>query len=199
MVELKRGDIIRNKATEINCIFYSYYRPADNHDTIYALLQEYETPQIVSIDFYEPTGEHIDIFEKVKQGEPANEKVKMAQDLMNSMRDLFWNNDEKENKNMQHNDWTTTKNEDSYGDYEELECIEDRQILINIDDFLALARSEASSKNTLNYILRALRLGIEPSVILGIFDENTGDNIEDLLMKPESPFYIPGDDEETKK
>jgi hypothetical protein len=47
--------------------------------------------------------------------------------------------------------------------------------------------------------LRALRLGVKPSVILAIFDENTGDSIEDLLMKPESPFYIPGNDEEIKK
>lgn len=72
--ELKRGDVIRNKSTGINCIFYSYYRPADSHDTIYALMQEFETPQIVSIDFYEPTGENIDIFEKLSQGEPSDEK-----------------------------------------------------------------------------------------------------------------------------
>lgn len=87
-----------------------------------------------------------------------------------------------------------------YSDYEELDYDpEDGRILIDLDDFIALAQSEASSKNTLNYILRALRLGVEPSVILAIFDENTGVNIEDLLMKPESSFYIPSNNEEIKK
>ena len=85
-------------------------------------------------------------------------------------------------------------------DHEELEYDpEDGRILIDLHDFLALARSEASSKNTLNYLLRALRLGVEPSAILAIFDENTGVDIEDLLIKPESPFYILNNDEENTK
>lgn len=97
MAELKRGDVIRDKITGHTGIFYSYYRPKENHDIIYALFPMYDTPQITSISTYETTGEHVDIFEKVKQGKPANEKVKIAQDLMNSMRDLFWSNDNKEN------------------------------------------------------------------------------------------------------
>lgn len=85
-------------------------------------------------------------------------------------------------------------------DYEELEYDpDDGRILIDLNDFIALARSEGSLKNTLNYILRALRLGVEPSAILAIFDENTGDSIEELLMKPESPFYIPNNDKEIAK
>lgn len=109
----------------------------------------------------------------------------------------------KENKDMQNiddYDDFLSSHEDPFNDHEELEYEpEDGRILIDLDDFLALARSEASSKNTLNYILRALRLGVEPSAILAIFDENTGDSIEDLLMKPESPFYIPSNDEESAK
>lgn len=81
-------------------------------------------------------------------------------------------------------------------EYEELECIEDGRVLINYDDFVALAKSDAKGRATINYILRALRLGVEPSVILAIFDEDTGASIDELLTKPESPFYIPDNDEE---
>ena len=208
MAELKRGDVIRCKLTGETGIFYSDYKLLDNPQMAYVLLPNYETPQITTdINIYEPTGEHIDIFEKVKQGKPANEKVKMAQDLMNSMHNLFWSNDKKENKDMQNiDDYEEFMGErpsvggHPYSEFEELDDMpEDDRVLIDVDDFIALAKSEASSKNTLNYILRALRLGVEPSVILAIFDENTGDSIEDLLMKPESPFYIPGNDEEIKK
>ena len=78
-------------------------------------------------------------------------------------------------------------------EYEELDCLEDGRILIDYDDFVALAQSESMTRTTLNYILRALRLGVEPSVILAIFDEDTGNSIDELLTKPESPFYIPTD------
>lgn len=84
-------------------------------------------------------------------------------------------------------------------EYEELDCLEDGRILIDYDDFVALAQSESMTRTTLNYILRALRLGVEPSVILAIFDEDTGNSINELLTKPESPFYIPGNDEDYEK
>ena len=99
MAELKRGDVIRDKILGLTGIFYSYYRPKENHDMIYILLPMYDMPQITSISTYEATGEHVDIFEKIKQGDPApeNERVRRAQDLMNSLRDLFWNDNNKEN------------------------------------------------------------------------------------------------------
>lgn len=78
-------------------------------------------------------------------------------------------------------------------EYEELECIEDGRVLIDYDDFIALAQSDSKCRATINYILRALRLGVESSVILAIFDEDTGNSIDELLTKPESPFYIPTD------
>lgn len=80
-------------------------------------------------------------------------------------------------------------------EYEELDCLEDGRILIDYDDFVALAQSDSKCRATINYILRALRLGVEPSVILAIFDEDTGNSIDELLTKPESPFYIPYDEE----
>lgn len=86
-----------------------------------------------------------------------------------------------------------------YGKYEELDCIEDGRVLIDYNDFVALAQSDAKGRTTINYILRALRLGVEPSVILAIFDEDTGNDIDELLTKPESPFYIPGNDEDYEK
>lgn len=100
MAELKRGDVIRCKLTGETGIFYSNYKLLDNPQMAYVLLPNYEAPQITTdINIYEPTGEHIDIFEKIKQGNPAseNEQVRTAQDLMNSLRDLFWNDNNKEN------------------------------------------------------------------------------------------------------
>lgn len=97
-------------------------------------------------------------------------------------------------------DYEELMGEHPYSEFEEIDDTpEDDRVLIDVDDFIALAQSGASSKNTLNYILRALRLGVEPSVILAIFDEDTGNSIDELLTKPESPFYIPGNDEDYEK
>lgn len=85
-------------------------------------------------------------------------------------------------------------------EFTELNCEQcytaDHTVVIDYDDFVALARKEAEARNSLNYILRALRLGVEPSTIVAIFDENTGDTLDDLLVNSNSPFYIPTDEGE---
>lgn len=72
-------------------------------------------------------------------------------------------------------------------EFTELNCEEcytdDHTVVIDYDDFISLARNEAKTTNSLNYILRALHLGVEPSTILAIFDENTGAT----LLNPSFP------------
>lgn len=85
-------------------------------------------------------------------------------------------------------------------EFNELNCeqcyTDDHKVVIDYDDFVCLARKEATATNSLNYILRALRLGVEPSTIVAIFDENTGSTIDELLINSNSPFYIPTDEGE---
>ena len=85
-------------------------------------------------------------------------------------------------------------------EFAELNCeqcyADDHKVVIDYDDFVYLAQKEAKATNSLNYILRALRLGIEPSVIAAIFDESASVTLDDLLINTNSPFYIPTDEGE---
>jgi len=85
-------------------------------------------------------------------------------------------------------------------EFAELNCeqcyADDHKVVIDYDDFVALARKEATATSSLNYILRALRLGVEPSIIVEIFDENTGPTFDELFINRNSPFYIPNDESE---
>jgi hypothetical protein len=82
-------------------------------------------------------------------------------------------------------------------EFTEINCeqcyTDDHKVVIDYDDFISLAQKEAKATNSLNYILRALRLGVEPSIITAIFDENTSTTLDDLLINRNSPFYIPTD------
>lgn len=62
-----------------------------------------------------------------------------------------------------------------------LDYMSDRRVVIDYDDFLDLARENGALKNKLNYILRALRIGLEPSTIFAIFDDEPEVNIDELL------------------
>lgn len=52
-----------------------------------------------------------------------------------------------------------------------LDYMSDRRVVIDYDDFLDLARENGALKNKLNYILRALRIGLEPPTISALFDD----------------------------
>lgn len=140
-------------------------------------------PQLMKDEYCEPTGDHIDIFADLKQSEPTDEKVKIARDLMNSMRNLFINNGNKEKSMKNGNDYISgyedTHNDPlpltgghPYGNCELPECTEETTIVVDYDDFLALAQSDAATRSTLNYILKALRLGMDSASILAVFDSD---------------------------
>ena len=52
-----------------------------------------------------------------------------------------------------------------------LDYMSDRRVVIDYDDFVELAKENGALKNKLNYILRALRIGLEPSTISALFDD----------------------------
>ena len=86
-----------------------------------------------------------------------------------------------------------TASDDFAEEDDNLDCLGDRRVVIDYDDFLDLARENGALKNKLNYILRALRIGLEPSTISAIFDDVPDVDINQLL---EMKFFN-GNDEDS--
>lgn len=85
-----------------------------------------------------------------------------------------------------------TASDDFADEDSNLDYMGDRRVVIDYDDFLDLARENGALKNKLNYILRAIRIGLEPSTISAIFDDEPEVNIDELL---EMKFFN-GNDED---